>query len=274
MVCRQCVFVDVLSNDQIVCLHNHIHHNHTCVACRLCVFVETNTGRDPIEIMHTEELLQEATVAPMAKAAAAAAGRAAFAAGAAAASATTPLPHAEPPSPRPSSGGWFSAFELGSKKVSPQSGRGQRGGQPPTAGTPLEPLPGHGGASEEVVAADHQGMGRESGASFVWRGADTDAVLDLEEELLKTRAVSSVRIDGGNFSRLPQTPALWDALARSLVSLSMNSNALVDLPAAVGSLHLLRHLSIEGNLFRSLPLPVLKLRGLIELSAGDRVAAD
>lgn len=89
-----------------------------------------------------------------------------------------------------------------------------------------------------------------------------------QEQLLECGGISSARLDGGGFSRLPQSPPLWGLLAPSLVSLSLNSNALLDLPPAVGDLQQLRRLSLEGNLFRELPPPVLQLHGLRELSAG------
>jgi hypothetical protein len=214
---------------------------------RLCVFVEQTTGRDPIEIMHTDDVNpQQAT--PVATAAAAAAGRAAAAAGVAAAAAVEPESR-DVDAPDNSWGGWFRSM-LGEPELAP-------------AELPFEP--GVSSGEESEVSAGANDSGSESGAApeeevnegslFVWCG-DADDVELLDAKLHTCRGITAIRLDGGSLARLPASTRVWSRLASTLTSLSLDGNAIIDLPAAVGRCQLMRNLSLERNLLRALPAPV------------------
>ncbi|KAL1524420.1 hypothetical protein AB1Y20_019315 [Prymnesium parvum] len=230
---------------------------------RLCVYVEQTSGRDPVEIMHTDEFNPTADAqSSRAVAAAVAAGKAASAAGKVAKSlvlAPTPPPPAEEEGDDDSLYGWFSKKFLGAKQSSDESQQ-----SPPPSGVeeeesddePLDPLFDDG--EEELEDPD----------AFVCR-ADADDLRGLEDRLLRVEGVGTVRLNGGSLTRLPTAAPMWRLLSKSLTSLSINDNQVVELPAALGRCQLLRTLRLKNNLMRALPHPVLQLRYLRELDASQ-----
>ena len=222
---------------------------------RLCLHIESNLGVDPIEIMHGRT---PAVKSPLAAEAPGGWLRGLFSGRSGSrsndASADTPSSRRSTQVPAPSF--TASADMGGSVDRDHDAGRGagiSSGSSSSNGGIPLddELLPVHSVA----------------GASFEWRG-DPEAIDELERKLAESRSVAEVVLNGTGLTRLPSGPSMWLHLSRTLSSLSLNSNSLMELPSSVSKLQQLRKLRLEGNLLRELPVPILDLKRLEELGLG------
>ena len=212
---------------------------------RLCLFIEQRTGCDPIEVMYARNIPPPPAAAPSPAPAATSLGGwlrklvTSEAVPASASSSASPPPPPPPPPPLHEE-----------PPQSPQPAPANEAEPPP----PLPPAL----TVDEAVAA---------GTRFRWDG-DPEAIDALARRVLKTTIPPSEVVLGTGLTLLPSTPSIWQHLSRSLVSLCLNGNNLVELPAAFDRLQALRRLRLEGNLFRALPPSVLRLSQLEELGIG------
>ena len=219
---------------------------------RLCLYIEQTSGGtvDPIEIMHGRD---------------------------------APLIRPSPPA-TPTSGGWLRGLLSRTGFVADgNDGLARERAHPATSqGAFASPPSGSKSASQaEQLSPSKSTESTEAGAdatiddsplvengvaaaTFAWRG-DPEAVAELERNLSESQFVAEATLDGAGLTRLPSSPTMWLQLARTLTSLSLNSNGLVELPVAMGKLRHLRKLRMEGNLLRELPAPILALTRLEEL---------
>jgi len=241
---------------------------------RLCLFVEQRTGCDPIAVMYARGSLV-GTAAPAA-----------------------PAPQQAPPSV----GSWMYDTIIGrpSASAAQQAPAPQQPQVPSSPPAPQPPGPPArvkqslveapapvklNAASPQAAAAAASPSESASiqgahatpeppvdevisrGPSLAWAG-EPEAIEELEKRLARSSGLVEMSIDGVGLARLPATASCWAHLGASLVCLSLNSNSLVELPAAFEQLQKLRRLRLESNLFRTLPAPVLRLARLQELGMG------
>ena len=62
------------------------------------------------------------------------------------------------------------------------------------------------------------------------------ASAETEAAMMAAGAVAGCRLSGNGFTRLPSSRAVWARLSPTLVSLCLNGNSLVELPAAIAQL--------------------------------------
>ena len=265
---------------------------------RLCLFVEQHTGCDPIEVMHGRAVIpKRRPVAPSAPAAVSGTQKSGWLRGMLSRAGLVDEvgPTGGPPEGNGShpygsaaardegammQAAWRAAMKEGAGgdayPTAAAAHHGPFGASSgassfvPGASTPSIGPAGGGGGS---LGDDEYDVGPPiapvvvAGGSFEWRG-DPERLDDLESKVRESRAVAEAALDGVGLTRLPSSPPMWEHLSRTLSSISLNGNALVELPSAFSRLQLLRKLRLEGNLLRAVPTPVLALTHLEELGLG------
>ena len=164
---------------------------------RLALFVEEQTGRDPIPIMHGHSSTKAAPAA------------AAPAAATSAAAAPTPPPPPKPPPPQPAPpppSGWGSWL------------RGALLGSDDDPGPPAQDVFEWVGDGDED---DDPGSAWSDGR--------------LAAALLAARGVRECKLQGCGLATLPGAREVWEHLAPTTHTLALSGNALDDLPASVGA---------------------------------------
>ena len=214
---------------------------------RLCLYIETQTGQDPIAVMYARDPTvltapprppAESDRSPLATP---------YAIGGwlyrklvgpsgdrAAAPSRPPPPHH--PHPTPSSSSSSSSSFAPPERASRQP--------PPPAAAAAAAAPG--GADDAAASTPLPIDSLVERSTFEWLG-DPEAIDGLEAAMMAAGAVAGCRLSGNGFTRLPSSRAVWARLSPTLVSLCLNGNSLVELPAAIAQLRALRRLELEGD---------------------------